>query len=101
MTDIRKALEEQIKITERKLDALKIVAEHYGMDSHPAKVPAIPAAAPKKRKKTKLSAEGRKRIAEAVRARWAAQKAAANGAPPPVAEVKRKPGRPKGAASAA
>ena len=39
-----------------------------------AHVAAKPA---KKRKKRKLSAEGRKRIADAVKKRWAAQKAAA------------------------
>jgi hypothetical protein len=37
---------------------------------------AVPAAKPAK-KKRKLSPEGRKRIAEAVKKRWAAQKAAA------------------------
>lgn len=37
---------------------------------------AVPAAKPA-RKKRKLSPEGRKRIAEAVKKRWAAQKAAA------------------------
>jgi hypothetical protein len=35
------------------------------------------AAKPAKKKKRKLSPEGRKRIAEAVKKRWAAQKAAA------------------------
>jgi len=38
---------------------------------------AAPAAKPAKKKKRNLSAEGRKRIAEAVKKRWAAQKAAA------------------------
>jgi hypothetical protein len=39
---------------------------------------AVPAAKPAKRKKKRnLSPEGRKRIAEAVKKRWAAQKAAA------------------------
>jgi hypothetical protein len=38
---------------------------------------AVPAAKPAKKKKRNLSAEGRKRIAEAVKKRWAAQKAAA------------------------
>jgi hypothetical protein len=37
---------------------------------------AVPAAKPAK-KKRKISPEGRKRIAEAVKKRWAAQKAAA------------------------
>lgn len=52
----------------------------------PKKVVAAPkkaavasvAAKPAKKKKRHLSAEGRKRIAEAVKKRWAAQKAAAN-----------------------
>jgi hypothetical protein len=45
----------------------------------PKKVAAVvPAAAkPAKKKKRHMSAEGRKRIAEAVKKRWAAQKAAA------------------------
>ncbi len=38
---------------------------------------ASSAAKPKKKKKRNLSPEGRKRIAEAVKRRWAAQKAAA------------------------
>jgi hypothetical protein len=38
---------------------------------------ATPAAKPAKKKKRNLSPEGRKRIAEAVKRRWAAQKAAA------------------------
>jgi hypothetical protein len=38
---------------------------------------AVPAAKPAKKKKRNLSPEGRKRIAEAVKRRWAAQKAAA------------------------
>jgi len=38
---------------------------------------AAPAAKPAKKKKRNLSPEGRKRIAEAVKRRWAAQKAAA------------------------
>jgi hypothetical protein len=37
-----------------------------------------PAAKPKKKKKRNLSPEGRKRIAEAVKRRWAAQKKAAS-----------------------
>jgi hypothetical protein len=40
-------------------------------------VEAVPAATPVKKKKRNLSPEGRKRIAEAVRRRWAAQKKAA------------------------
>jgi hypothetical protein len=40
-------------------------------------VAAKPAKAAKKKKKRNLSPEGRKRIAEAVKKRWAAQKAAA------------------------
>jgi len=45
----------------------------------PKKIVAVaaPTAKPAKKKKRKLSAEGRKRIAEAVKKRWAAQKAAA------------------------
>jgi len=45
----------------------------------PKKIVAVaaPAAKPARKKKRKLSAEGRKRIAEAVKKRWAAQKAAA------------------------
>jgi hypothetical protein len=39
--------------------------------------PAKPAKLAKKKKKRNLSPEGRKRIAEAVKKRWAAQKAAA------------------------
>jgi hypothetical protein len=38
---------------------------------------AAPAAKPEKKKKRNLSPEGRARIAEAVKRRWAAQKAAA------------------------
>jgi hypothetical protein len=38
----------------------------------------VPAAKPAKKKKRNLSPEGRKRIAEAVKKRWAAQKAAAS-----------------------
>jgi hypothetical protein len=38
---------------------------------------AAPVAKPAKKKKRNLSPEGRKRIAEAVKRRWAAQKAAA------------------------
>lgn len=41
------------------------------------KAAVAPAAAKPAKKKRKLSAEGRKRIAEAVKKRWAAQKAAA------------------------
>ena len=41
------------------------------------KATASVATKPAKRKKRHLSAEGRKRIAEAVKNRWAAQKAAA------------------------
>ncbi|MGD0095275.1 MAG: hypothetical protein ABSB60_02195 [Terracidiphilus sp.] len=37
---------------------------------------AVPAAKPARRKKRNLTPEGRKRIAEAVKKRWAAQKAA-------------------------
>ena len=36
---------------------------------------AVPTAKPTRKKKRKLSPEGRKRIAEAVKRRWAAQKA--------------------------
>jgi len=43
----------------------------------PKKVAAAPAAKPEKKKKRNLSPEGRARIAEAVKRRWAAQKAAA------------------------
>ncbi|MGD0941346.1 MAG: hypothetical protein ABR905_16725 [Terracidiphilus sp.] len=45
----------------------------------PRKTAAVvaPAVKPVKKRKRKLSAEGRKRIAEAVKKRWAAQKAAA------------------------
>jgi hypothetical protein len=45
----------------------------------PRKTAAVltPAAKPAKKKKRNLSPEGRKRIAEAVKRRWAAQKAAA------------------------
>jgi hypothetical protein len=44
----------------------------------PKKTAAAPVAAkPAKKKKRNLSPEGRKRIAEAVKKRWAAQKAAA------------------------
>lgn len=43
-----------------------------------AVVPAVKKAA-KRKKKRNLSPEGRKRIAEAVKKRWAAQKAAATG----------------------
>jgi hypothetical protein len=45
------------------------------------KVDAFPAAkkAAKKRKKRRLSPEGRRRIAEAVKRRWAEQKKAASG----------------------
>jgi hypothetical protein len=45
----------------------------------PKKVAAVVPAAvkPAKKKKRHISAEGRKRIAEAVKKRWAAQKAAA------------------------
>ena len=42
-----------------------------------APVAAKPAKLAKKKKKRNLSPEGRKRIAEAVKKRWAAQKAAA------------------------
>jgi hypothetical protein len=42
--------------------------------------PAKPAKLAKKKKKRNLSPEGRKRIAEAVKKRWAAQKAAAKAA---------------------
>jgi hypothetical protein len=42
-----------------------------------APVAAKPAKPAKKKKKRNLSPEGRKRIAEAVKKRWAAQKAAA------------------------
>ena len=47
--------------------------------AHVAAKPAKPAKLAKKKKKKKrnLSPEGRKRIAEAVKKRWAAQKAAA------------------------
>lgn len=44
----------------------------------PRKAAAIPAAKPGKAKKRNLSPEGRKRIAEAVKRRWAAQKKAAS-----------------------
>ena len=43
----------------------------------PAPKKAAPAAKPEKKKKRNLSPEGRARIAEAVKRRWAAQKAAA------------------------
>jgi len=43
----------------------------------PKKVVAAPVGAKPAKKKRKLSPEGRKRIADAVKKRWAAQKAAA------------------------
>jgi hypothetical protein len=44
-----------------------------GKTTKPAKAAKVPKPAPKKRRK--MSAEGRKRIADAQRKRWAAQKA--------------------------
>lgn len=53
-----------------------------GSAAKPKKVAAAPAApktAKKRKKKRNLSPEGRKRIAEAVKRRWAEQKKAASG----------------------
>jgi hypothetical protein len=55
--------------------AAPVVKRKVGRPRKTAAV-AVPAAKPA-RKKRKLSPEGRKRIAEAVKRRWAAQKAAA------------------------
>ena len=55
----------------------KIVAAPKKAAVVAAPVAAKPAKLAKKKKKRNLSPEGRKRIAEAVKKRWAAQKAAA------------------------
>jgi hypothetical protein len=55
----------------------KIVAAPKKVAVVAAPVAAKPAKLAKKKKKRNLSPEGRKRIAEAVKKRWAAQKAAA------------------------
>jgi len=84
--DIIKKLDQQRVAIERALSALREM-DGTGVDGAAPAMPAAGKAPRKAKRKGGMTPEGRRRLSEALRARWAAKRA---GAAAPVAKTKRK-----------
>ena len=77
VSEILAALDREIAQLQRARELLGVVAAPKKKVGRPKKVAMPPAVAKPAKKKRNLTPEGRKRIAEADKRRWAAQKKAA------------------------